>query len=100
MKDKGGGVDKECDILNKPRHSCILHVHNIEDELIQDSEFAKSIFRFLTTKLVCYTTITVLQVGLLYDNDSLQNVLDMIADWTLEEREMLRNKVTSSLVYI
>ncbi|KAG6419482.1 hypothetical protein SASPL_121704 [Salvia splendens] len=32
-------------------------------------------------------------VGLLYDNDSLQNVLDMIADWTLEEREMLRNKV-------
>ena len=47
--------------------------------------------------MVCYTKITVFQVGLLYDNDSLQNVLDMIADWTLEEREMLRNKVTSSL---
>jgi gamma-glutamylcysteine synthetase len=33
------------------------------------------------------------QVGLLYDEVSLQNVLDLIADWTMEEREMLRNKV-------
>ncbi|KAF2313343.1 hypothetical protein GH714_010450, partial [Hevea brasiliensis] len=32
-------------------------------------------------------------VGLLYDEISLQNVLDMIADWTPEERQMLRNKV-------
>ncbi|XP_056174221.1 glutamate--cysteine ligase, chloroplastic [Syzygium oleosum] len=32
-------------------------------------------------------------VGLLYDEVSLQNVLDMIADWTPEERQMLRNKV-------
>ncbi|KAE8055333.1 hypothetical protein FH972_012180 [Carpinus fangiana] len=32
-------------------------------------------------------------VGLLYDEVSLQNVLDLIADWTMEEREMLRNKV-------
>ncbi|XP_059638886.1 glutamate--cysteine ligase, chloroplastic [Cornus florida] len=32
-------------------------------------------------------------VGLLYDEISLQNVLDIIADWTTEEREMLRNKV-------
>ncbi|KAL5551646.1 hypothetical protein UlMin_001822 [Ulmus minor] len=32
-------------------------------------------------------------VGLLYDEISLQNVLDMTADWTQEEREMLRNKV-------
>ncbi|XP_059440836.1 glutamate--cysteine ligase, chloroplastic-like isoform X2 [Corylus avellana] len=31
-------------------------------------------------------------VGLLYDEVSLQNVLGMIADWTVEEREMLRNK--------
>ncbi|CAK7335539.1 unnamed protein product [Dovyalis caffra] len=32
-------------------------------------------------------------VGLLYDEDSLQSVLDMTADWTPEERQMLRNKV-------
>lgn len=32
-------------------------------------------------------------VGLLYDDISLQNVIDMIADWTKEEREMLRTKV-------
>lgn len=32
-------------------------------------------------------------VGLLYDEVSLQNVLDMTADWTSEERQMLRNKV-------
>ncbi|XAR70299.1 Glutamate--cysteine ligase [Bertholletia excelsa] len=35
-------------------------------------------------------------VGLLYDEVSLQNVLDMIADWTTEERQMLRNKVTKT----
>ncbi|KAJ4834432.1 glutamate--cysteine ligase [Turnera subulata] len=32
-------------------------------------------------------------VGLLYDEVSLQIVLDMVADWTPEERQMLRNKV-------
>ncbi|KAL5747489.1 hypothetical protein ACOSP7_024491 [Xanthoceras sorbifolium] len=32
-------------------------------------------------------------VGLLYDEVSLQNVLDITADWTPEERQMLRNKV-------
>ncbi|XP_062027807.1 glutamate--cysteine ligase, chloroplastic-like [Rosa rugosa] len=32
-------------------------------------------------------------VGLLYDEVSLQNVLDMIADWTPEERQMLRDKI-------
>ncbi|RRT79368.1 hypothetical protein B296_00024610 [Ensete ventricosum] len=32
-------------------------------------------------------------VGLLYDEVSLQNVLDMTADWTMEERQMLRRKV-------
>ncbi|KAI7757103.1 hypothetical protein M8C21_034057 [Ambrosia artemisiifolia] len=32
-------------------------------------------------------------VGILYDDISLQNVLDMTADWTQEERQMLRNKV-------
>ncbi|CAA7060159.1 unnamed protein product [Microthlaspi erraticum] len=32
-------------------------------------------------------------VGLLYDEDSLQAVLDMIADWTPQEREMLRTQV-------
>ncbi|KAF5938650.1 hypothetical protein HYC85_022909 [Camellia sinensis] len=31
-------------------------------------------------------------VGLLYDEVSLQNVLDMITDWTPKERQMLRNK--------
>ncbi|KAL7188905.1 hypothetical protein ACSBR1_038713 [Camellia fascicularis] len=35
-------------------------------------------------------------VGLLYDEVSLQNVLDMIADWTPQERQMLRNKVPTS----
>lgn len=32
-------------------------------------------------------------VGLLYDEESLQSVLDMTYDWTREERDMLRNKV-------
>ncbi|XP_048320133.2 glutamate--cysteine ligase, chloroplastic-like [Ziziphus jujuba] len=32
-------------------------------------------------------------VGLLYDETSLQNVVDMIADWTQEERQMLRVEV-------
>ncbi|KAG5029956.1 Glutamate--cysteine ligase, chloroplastic [Glycine soja] len=32
-------------------------------------------------------------VGLLYDELSLKSVLDMTADWTPEERQMLRNKV-------
>ncbi|XP_057443737.1 glutamate--cysteine ligase, chloroplastic-like [Lotus japonicus] len=32
-------------------------------------------------------------VGLLYDEVSLHNVLDMIADWTTEDRQYLRNKV-------
>ncbi|KAA8537479.1 hypothetical protein F0562_027087 [Nyssa sinensis] len=36
------------------------------------------------------------QVGILYDEISLQNVLDMIADWTMEERQMLRNKPFSN----
>ncbi|KVH95379.1 hypothetical protein Ccrd_002519 [Cynara cardunculus var. scolymus] len=35
-------------------------------------------------------------VGILYDDVSLQNVLDMTADWTQEERQMLRNKVPVS----
>lgn len=35
-------------------------------------------------------------VGILYDEVSLQKVLDIIADWTLEERQMLRNKVPKS----
>lgn len=35
-------------------------------------------------------------VGLLYDEISLQSMLDMVADWTPEEREMLRNKVVQS----
>ncbi|KAL1551910.1 glutamate--cysteine ligase [Salvia divinorum] len=35
-------------------------------------------------------------VGILYDEVSLQNVLDMTADWTPEERQMLRNKVPKS----
>ncbi|KAL0312598.1 UNVERIFIED_CONTAM: Glutamate--cysteine ligase, chloroplastic [Sesamum radiatum] len=35
-------------------------------------------------------------VGLLYDEVSLQNVLDMTADWTQGERQMLRNKVPKS----
>ncbi|PQM34608.1 glutamate--cysteine ligase chloroplastic [Prunus yedoensis var. nudiflora] len=33
------------------------------------------------------------EVGLLYDEVSLQNVLDMTADWTAEERQMLRDQV-------
>jgi glutamate--cysteine ligase len=33
------------------------------------------------------------QVGLLYDEESLQSILDMTFDWTKEEREMLRRKV-------
>ena len=39
------------------------------------------------------------QVGLLYDEVSLQKVLDMTADWTAEERQMLRNKVIEKNLY-
>ncbi|KAL7160101.1 hypothetical protein ABFS83_01G071800 [Erythranthe nasuta] len=35
-------------------------------------------------------------VGILYDEVALQNVLDLTADWTKEERQMLRNKVPVS----
>lgn len=35
-----------------------------------------------------------LWVGLLYDETSLQAVLDLTKDWTKEERQMLRTKVT------
>ncbi|PWZ16838.1 Glutamate--cysteine ligase A, chloroplastic [Zea mays] len=35
-------------------------------------------------------------VGLLYDEESLQSILDMTFDWTKEEREMLRRKVPST----
>ncbi|CAH9112319.1 unnamed protein product [Cuscuta epithymum] len=35
-------------------------------------------------------------VGLLYDDISLQSIMDMTLDWTTEEREMLRNKVPTS----
>ncbi|KAK4400815.1 Glutamate--cysteine ligase, chloroplastic [Sesamum angolense] len=35
-------------------------------------------------------------VGILYDEVSLQSVLDLVADWTPEERQMLRNKVPKS----
>ncbi|KAI8535928.1 hypothetical protein RHMOL_Rhmol10G0213800 [Rhododendron molle] len=38
----------------------------------------------------------IFQVGILYDEVSLQNVLDITADWTPEERQMLRNKVPKS----
>ncbi|KAL7165358.1 hypothetical protein ACSBR2_041118 [Camellia fascicularis] len=31
-------------------------------------------------------------VGILYDDIFLQNVLDIVADWTAEERQMLRIK--------
>ena len=41
----------------------------------------------------CFDTFFKPQVGLLYDEDVLQAVLDLIADWTPAEREMLRNKV-------
>jgi glutamate--cysteine ligase len=40
-----------------------------------------------------YLTGPSLQVGLLYDEESLQGILDMTGDWTKEEREMLRRKV-------
>ncbi|VFQ83959.1 unnamed protein product [Cuscuta campestris] len=35
-------------------------------------------------------------VGLLYDDISLQSIIDMTADWTPKERDMLRNKVPTS----
>ena len=38
--------------------------------------------------------LTYVQVGLLYDEQSLQSILDMTFDWTKEEREMLRRKVS------
>ena len=49
---------------------------------------------FLTWDLLSLAfSICEFQVGLLYDEDSLQAVVDMTYDWTKEEREMLRNKV-------
>lgn len=36
------------------------------------------------------------QVGLLYDEVSLHNVLDMIGDWSTEDRQYLRNQVTKN----
>ncbi|GJN37914.1 hypothetical protein PR202_gb26914 [Eleusine coracana subsp. coracana] len=39
------------------------------------------------------------RVGLLYDDESLSSVIDMITDWTNEEREMLRRQVPLSGLY-
>jgi len=42
------------------------------------------------------------QVGLLYDEVSLQNVVDMIADWTPEDIQKLRDMVmknTTTRIY-
>ncbi|VFQ74914.1 unnamed protein product [Cuscuta campestris] len=37
--------------------------------------------------------------GLLYDDISLQSIVDMTTDWTVEEKEMLRNKVPTSALH-
>ncbi|KFK30813.1 hypothetical protein AALP_AA6G029500 [Arabis alpina] len=42
-------------------------------------------------KMLC--ALPAFWVGLLYDEESLQTVLDMTSDWTAEEREMLRRQV-------
>ncbi|VVB11981.1 unnamed protein product [Arabis nemorensis] len=42
-------------------------------------------------KMLC--ALPAFWVGLLYDEESLQTILDMISDWTTEEREMLRTQV-------
>jgi glutamate--cysteine ligase len=39
-------------------------------------------------------TLLWMQVGLLYDEESLQGALDIIDDWTVRERAMLRRKVS------
>ncbi len=39
-------------------------------------------------------TLLWMQVGLLYDKESLQGALDIIGDWTVRERAMLRRKVS------
>ncbi|MED6206851.1 glutamate--cysteine ligase [Stylosanthes scabra] len=44
-----------------------------------------------TSDMLC--ALPAFWVGLLYDEVSLHNVLDMIADWTPEERQNLRNMV-------
>lgn len=51
-----------------------------------------SAFKKYQLGLLC-DLIRKFQVGLLYDDDSLQAILDLTADWTPAEREMLRNKV-------
>ena len=40
-----------------------------------------------------------LQVGLLYDEQSLKGALDIIRDWTNDEREMLRKEVNGRIPY-
>ncbi|CAO2184996.1 unnamed protein product [Urochloa humidicola] len=42
------------------------------------------------------SSLPALWVGLLYDDESLQNITDMIADWTNVEMDMLRRKVPVS----
>lgn len=74
-----------------------MHVLDIDDYLIQDSCFAKFYLGFYWQQFRACTEMTEFQVGLLYDEVSLQNVLDMTADWTPEERLMLRNKVMCSV---
>lgn len=39
-----------------------------------------------------------MQVGLLYDEESLKGALDIIRDWTNDDREMLRNEVWTILI--
>lgn len=55
------------------------------------------LFFHVLSKHVIYLNMTefsfLQQVGLLYDDESLRSIIDMIADWTSNEREMLRRQV-------
>jgi len=55
---------------------------------------------FVSENVIYLLTIAVsLQVGLLYDDESLRCITDMIADWISEERDMLRRKVSYRTIF-
>lgn len=69
-------------------HAYFLCFENIEEQHMLN-EWLPSFIVIWTTQSISFD----LQVGLLYDEVSLQNVLDMTSDWTSEERQMLRTEV-------
>lgn len=76
---------------------CTLYLMSISKLVVQ-----YLLVSFFCLKFVSHLhfIVSYLQVGLLYDEESLQSIMDMTFDWTKEEREMLRRKVCTICPFV